>query len=88
MLVKGFESIVRRIDNPDGMRASLLKAIITMTLALQGSGDQAFLELMKYYDEQGILEDNEDLLMKLREHLEIRFDFLQRDTLFSSSVIS
>lgn len=52
-----------------------------MTLNLSGASDDAFLELMQYYEQQDMLHSSEDLIMKLREHLELRFDFMRRDTL-------
>ena len=49
-LFKGFESMVQHVDDPDKFRTDLRSALIKMTLNLSGSGDEAFLELMKYYE--------------------------------------
>ena len=49
-----------------------------MTLKTTGSSDQDLFELMHYYYENDILNQNEELLAKFREYLENRFDYMHR----------
>ena len=49
-----------------------------MTLNTVSSSDEDFLELMKYYNDDGILHQNEYLLAQLREYIGNRFDLMQR----------
>jgi len=49
-----------------------------MTLNTVSSSDQDLLELMTYYNEQGIIDQNEYLLAQLREYIDHRFDYMDR----------
>ena len=49
-----------------------------MTLDTTSSSDEDLFELMMYYDEHGILSENEYLLAQLREYLDNRFNFMSR----------
>ena len=52
-----------------------------MTLKTSESTDADFYELMKYYDEEGILLENEYLLARFRQYVEERFDYMDRSVL-------
>ena len=82
-LLKGFEAMVQRLDDPAKFRADLHSAIVKMTVNLGGSAEDSFLELMQYYEKQDMLHTSEELMMKLREHVEERFEFMRRDTLLT-----
>ena len=49
-----------------------------MTLKTSESTDSDFYELIKYYDEEGILLENEYLLARFRQYVEDRFDYMDR----------
>ena len=54
-----------------------------MTLETSESTDADFYELIKYYDEEGILIENEYLLARFREYVEQRFDYMDRSVLLN-----
>lgn len=49
-----------------------------MTLSTVSSSDEDLYELMRYYSEVGIIDNNEFLLAELRTYLDQRFDFMDR----------
>ena len=49
-----------------------------MTLNTASSSDQDLFDLMKYYDENDILNQNEYLLANLRGYVDQRFSFMDR----------
>ena len=55
--------------------------MIGMTLETSESTDADFYELIKYYDQEGILIENEYLLARFREYVEQRFDYMDRSVL-------
>lgn len=54
-----------------------------MTLNTVSNNDEDLLELMKYYNEAGILDQNEYLLAQLREYIDERFDIMKRETILN-----
>ena len=50
-----------------------------MTLNTVSNNDKDLLDLMKYYSESGILDQNEYLLAQLRQYIEHRFNFMGRE---------
>jgi hypothetical protein len=50
-----------------------------MTLNTHGSSDKDFFDLFKYYEESNILSENENLLAQLRQYVEKRFDYMDRE---------
>ena len=49
-----------------------------MTLNNYGSSDRDFYELFKFYEDNNILSENENLLAQLRHYVEQRFDYMDR----------
>ena len=56
-----------------------------MTLNTFGSSDKDFFELFKYYEENNILSENENLLAQLRHYVEQRFDYMDREMILKYS---
>lgn len=50
-----------------------------MTLNTVSNNDRDLLNLMKYYSESGILDQNEYLLALLRQYIDQRFHFMGRE---------
>lgn len=84
-LLKGFDAIVKHLDSPRDFHPKIRKALIEMTLNTASSSDQDQYDLMMYYNQEGILDDNEYLLSLFRQYVDMRFDFMDRPTLIKYS---
>lgn len=78
-LLKGFDQLVPHLENSKGMHSAARQALIQMTLNTVSSSDQDLLNLMVYYNEAGVLDQNEYLLAELRQYIGQRFDYMNRD---------
>ena len=77
-LLRAFDSIIENLDSKREYKQQLRSVLVGMTLNTTSSSDADLFELMMYYDEKGILNENEYLLAQLREYLDNRFDFMDR----------
>ena len=55
------------LENPRDFKNKLRTFLINMTLKTHESTDADFYELIKYYDNEGILQENEYLLARIRQ---------------------
>lgn len=77
-LLKGFDELVKTMEHPEKFHDQLRQALVAMTLNTASSSDDDFYSLMKYYDENDILNQNEYLLANLRAYVDQRFNFMDR----------
>ena len=77
-LLKGFDELVKTMDHPEKFHEQLREALVAMTLNTASSSDEDLFNLMKYYDENDILNQNEYLLANLRGYIDQRFNFMER----------
>ena len=82
-MFKGFDVLIKTLDDPKDLHVKTKSALVEMTLNTASSNDEDLLELMKYYNEAGILDQNEYLLAQLREYIDERFDYMKRDTILN-----
>lgn len=82
-MFKGFDVLINSLENPKEYYAKTKSALVEMTLKTVSNNDEDLLELMKYYNEAGILDQNEYLLAQLREYIDERFDIMKRETILN-----
>ena len=67
-----------KLENSSDYKAKCRQALIEMTLNTASNSDRDLLDLMKYYNLTGILDQNEYLLAQLRQYVDDRFHFMGR----------
>lgn len=78
-LLKGFDTLIPELEDSKGLHQNARQALIQMTLNTVSSSDQDLYDLMVYYNEVGIIDQNEYLLAELRQYIDERFDYMNRE---------
>jgi hypothetical protein len=77
-LLKGFDELMKNFEGGEKFHNQLRQALVGMTLNTASSSDEDLYDLMQYYNENDILNQNEYLLANLRAYVDERFIFMDR----------
>lgn len=77
-LLRGFDQLIPLIEGSESIQRNVRQALIQMTLNTVSQSDQDLYDLMVYYNDVGIIEQNEYLLADLRRFVDDRFDYMSR----------
>ncbi|CDW73278.1 UNKNOWN [Stylonychia lemnae] len=77
-IIKGFEAI-----NDYFNRDKVINCLVNAALEITCFQDADYLELMEIFDEKGIMEQQPDLLVKLRFYFQDRFNYMERPTMIN-----
>ena len=78
-LEQGFKSMLLNVNMPERFTGKLDEALHKIASDLTSGNDADYLTMLRMFDDKGMLSD--DLIHRLRENVEIRFDYMPRDTL-------
>ena len=82
-LLQGFDSIVGVSDDLKRFHGKIREALVKMTLNTASISDQDLYDLMVYYNDNDILNENEHLLAMLRGYVDQRFPYMERSVILN-----